>query len=191
MTRPQEIAAKVREEPGGYLYHGHCNDGFGAARAAVYGAPPPQLRPMDDAYILDFSYSREITARTAEACNLVLFDHHKTAAEDLEGIGGCHFDTERSGAVLAWKHFRPGEPVPEILLYVQDRDLWRQWQLPPQPGDKRRLRYDREGLRRLGPRQREPRRAALGDRQRHSGPAPGAAVRRCLHRTKQDGVPTL
>lgn len=34
-----------------------------------------------------------------------------------------------SGAVLAWRHFHGAEPVPEILLYIEDRDLWR-WQLP-------------------------------------------------------------
>ena len=58
----------------------------------------------------------------------MLIDHHKTAAEDLANVPGCHFDTTRSGAVLAWQHFHPGAPVPEILLYVEDRDLWL-WQL--------------------------------------------------------------
>ena len=97
--------------PGVGPKHDYCNDGFAAV------------------YILDFSYPREITGRIAEACNLVLIDHHKTAAENLEGIGCCHFDTARSGAVLAWQHFHPGAPIPEILLYVEDRDLWL-WQLP-------------------------------------------------------------
>ena len=124
------------------VYHDHCNDGFAAAwaarkklgdqptyMAAAYGDPPPQLRPLDNVYILDFSYPLEITERIAEACNLILIDHHKTAAEDLAGVPGCHFDVTRSGAVLAWQHFHPGTPVPEILLYVEDRDLWL-WQLP-------------------------------------------------------------
>jgi oligoribonuclease NrnB/cAMP/cGMP phosphodiesterase (DHH superfamily) len=30
-----------------------------------------------------------------------------------------------SGAVLTWEYFHPGEPVPELLRYVEDRDLWR------------------------------------------------------------------
>ena len=35
------------------------------------------------------------------------------------------FDMTRSGAVMAWEFFHPGEPVPTLLKYVQDRDLWR------------------------------------------------------------------
>ena len=59
-----------------------------------------------------------------------LLDHHKTAQEALEGrIAGATFDMDRSGAVMAWEHFHPGEPVPELLRYVQDRDLW-DWKLP-------------------------------------------------------------
>jgi hypothetical protein len=34
-----------------------------------------------------------------------------------------------SGAVLAWQHFLPDEPVPDLLRYVEDQDLW-SWKLP-------------------------------------------------------------
>ena len=40
-----------------------------------------------------------------------------------------HFDLGHSGAVLAWNHFHPKEPVPLLLQYVQDQDLWT-WDLP-------------------------------------------------------------
>jgi len=30
---------------------------------------------------------------------------------------------------MAWEYFHPDRPVPELLTYIQDRDLWR-WQLP-------------------------------------------------------------
>ena len=61
---------------------------------------------------------------------LMLLDHHATAQAELQGqVPGCHFDLEHSGAVIAWNYFHPGQPLPELLAYVQDRDLW-QWQLP-------------------------------------------------------------
>ena len=31
--------------------------------------------------------------------------------------------------MLAWQHFHPGEPAPDLLLYVEDQDLW-SWKLP-------------------------------------------------------------
>lgn len=35
------------------------------------------------------------------------------------------FDMNRSGAGLAWDFFHPGKPRPELVSYVEDRDLWR------------------------------------------------------------------
>src|SRR5690606_24668973 len=39
------------------------------------------------------------------------------------------FDLECSGAMLAWEYFNPGEPVPDLIRYIQDRDLGR-FELP-------------------------------------------------------------
>lgn len=125
------------------IYHANCNDGFGAALAAWmkfgpskdvtfiagrYGDPAPDVAGAN-VYLLDFSYKRDVIARMLdEAHTLTVIDHHKTAAEDLAPLG-IVIDQTQSGAVLAWKHFFPGTPVPPLLLYVQDRDLWR-WELP-------------------------------------------------------------
>jgi hypothetical protein len=35
------------------------------------------------------------------------------------------FDMEASGASLAWRVFHAGKPLPELLAYVEDYDLWR------------------------------------------------------------------
>lgn len=35
------------------------------------------------------------------------------------------FDVERSGAGLAWDFFNPNTPRPQLVNYVEDRDLWR------------------------------------------------------------------
>lgn len=35
------------------------------------------------------------------------------------------FDMERSGARIAWEFFHPNVPIPQLVLHVEDRDLWR------------------------------------------------------------------
>lgn len=137
------------------LYHAHCADGFGAAFAAwcalgdsaeylpvQYGEPMPAIPDGSRVFIVDFSYpdnarAREELCALRERCaELVVIDHHKTAQAALAGLPFAIFDLEKSGAVLAWEYFRnlpePGQcfgPAPELLEYVQDRDLWR-WRLP-------------------------------------------------------------
>lgn len=137
------------------LYHGpHCADGFGAAFAAWcalgdtatylpvnYGQPFPEIPDGARVFIVDFSWPDDAVARIAllalaARCELVVIDHHQTAAEALAGLPFAHFDNTKSGAVLAWEYFRgldePGNcfgEVPELLCYVQDRDLWR-WEMP-------------------------------------------------------------
>lgn len=34
------------------------------------------------------------------------------------------FDTTKSGALLSWEYFHPIHPVPDIIRFVSDRDLW-------------------------------------------------------------------
>ncbi len=125
------------------LYHAFCADGFGAAWAAwkklgesasyipvQHGAPPPPIPDGSEVYILDFSYSRsETEAIRGQVSLLRVIDHHRTAEEELRGLEYATFDNEKSGAVLSWEFFHPGAPVPEILRYVMDRDLWL-YQLP-------------------------------------------------------------
>ena len=89
--------------------------GRGGAGAAL----PARLR-------LPPSHDERLAAR---AGSTRVLDHHATAAEDLAGLPFVTIDLDRSGAVLAWEHFHPGRPVPLLLRYVQDRDLWR-WALP-------------------------------------------------------------
>ena len=119
------------------LYHAGCDDGFGAAYAiwlkhgdqaeyipVQYGQPFPEVSPGETVYVVDFSYSRDILQRVADRCKLVVLDHHKTAMEDLTDLPFAYFDMSKSGAVLAWEYFHPNEPIPLLLAYVQDYDLW-------------------------------------------------------------------
>lgn len=85
---------------------------------------------------------------------MVILDHHKTAqadlaeftvelcgsakfvAGDLDGIFRdleelgrprcvAHFDMQRSGARLTWDFCFPDDAPPELIRYIEDRDLWR------------------------------------------------------------------
>jgi oligoribonuclease NrnB/cAMP/cGMP phosphodiesterase (DHH superfamily) len=128
------------------LYHENCDDGFGAAWTAwqalgdraryipvQHGEPPPEIPDGSTLTIVDFAYPRDVLIGLKERLgSLWVLDHHKTAAKDLAGLDFTTFDMEKSGAMLAWDHWFPGEPAPPLLQYIQDRDLWL-FQLPNSP----------------------------------------------------------
>lgn len=128
------------------LYHKFCKDGFGAAWAALtklgfpskdlkyiavsHDEPPPEIEEGSTVYILDFSYPRDVLLKMKEKTSFMkVLDHHKTAEEDLKGLDFCDFDMNRSGAMMAWNHFNPDREPPDLIKYIQDRDLWK-WELP-------------------------------------------------------------
>jgi len=145
------------------IYHGDCFDGFTAAwavwkrfgdafdyHAGRYGEAPPNVADRH-VVIVDFSYKRPVLEEMAiHSRSLRVFDHHKTAAEDLAGYpeplpflpetydadwpawsNGDNrriealFDMSRSGAGIAWDFFHFGEARPRFLAHAEDRDLWR------------------------------------------------------------------
>lgn len=120
------------------IYHANCWDGFCAAWIADralcgaeclpfhYGQEPPNVKDRK-VYILDFSFKREVLLKMFDdAYDFVVLDHHKTAKEDLEGLGFCTFDLQKSGARLTWDFFgAEDENIPWLVLYTEDRDLWR------------------------------------------------------------------
>ena len=122
------------------LYHAECADGFGAAwaiwkrypearfLAVKHGEPPPAKLAGERIVIVDFSYPRPILERLAkEAMSLLVLDHHITAEQALADLPYAYFDQKHSGAVLAWQ-WAHDKPVPWLLQYIQDKDLWR-WEL--------------------------------------------------------------
>ena len=123
------------------LYHAGCADGAVAAWVAQHRYPNAELvpvayqRPPPDVsgrhvLIVDFSYPREtLLAMHAKAASLRVLDHHKTAAEDLQGLDFCVFDMSRSGAGITWDVLFDGAPRPWLVDYTEDRDIWR-WRLP-------------------------------------------------------------
>lgn len=109
----------------------------------VYGDPLPDVSNRH-VLIVDFSYKREVLEALAkDALSITVLDHHKSAAADLSGYPtfadahhwmdflnndgrGIHtvFDMARSGAGLTWDFFQPQLPRPNLINYVEDRDLW-------------------------------------------------------------------
>ncbi len=134
------------------IYHGrNCPDGFAAAlaaklfygdRAEYLGLDHGDVKSLADlppvagraVYILDFSFAERILRGIeTQAAKLVMLDHHKSAAEQLAGFtcrcGVVHFDMAKSGARLAWEFFQPDVPLPDLVRFIEDRDIWT-WQYP-------------------------------------------------------------
>jgi len=123
------------------IFHGGCDDGFGAAYAMWRALPETefyggayQQEPPDcsgrDVYLVDFSYKRPVMGRIIEQAKTVtVLDHHKTAQAEIQPLieAGAvlgEFDMDRSGAMMTWNWFHDG-PAPRLIEYIQDRDLWR------------------------------------------------------------------
>jgi oligoribonuclease NrnB/cAMP/cGMP phosphodiesterase (DHH superfamily) len=125
------------------IYHSPCMDGYTAAWACwlvhpewefvpgVHGYTVP-LEDMvgRDVYFLDFSYKRPVMEQVINvARSVTVLDHHVSAESDLKELFDLKqikgvFDAKHSGAYLAWRHFHPDEEVPQLVLFVEDRDLW-------------------------------------------------------------------
>lgn len=117
-----------------------------------YGRPMPEWQGVaKDVLIADFSLPEDQCQAIVESgSRILMLDHHKTAMHALvrmphterptiENVGQrfdvtagswhsqvlVEFDMERSGARMAWDFAFPGEETPELILAVEDRDLWR------------------------------------------------------------------
>lgn len=105
-----------------------------------------QIRFLEpsEVYIVDFSIPLEVMTEidwVHPNMDVVILDHHKTAfelydpetpvVEDSNLVthrGNCHIilDMTKSGAGICWDYFyRPLTPLPKLVSYVQDYDLWR------------------------------------------------------------------
>ena len=131
------------------IYHHGCADGFAAAWVVrqfykeigllsdvefvpgIYGEVPPDVTGRH-VLLVDFSYKRPVLEAMIEQAKAVtIFDHHKTAQEDLKDLPNATtvFDMGRSGAGITWDSLFPGRPRPHLIDHIEDRDLWR-WKLP-------------------------------------------------------------
>jgi oligoribonuclease NrnB/cAMP/cGMP phosphodiesterase (DHH superfamily) len=123
------------------LYHASCADGFAAAlavwlkhpewdfHAIHYGDALPPHTGYKHLVMVDFSFKRPGIIELANLFRTILIlDHHETAKDELVGLPynvKVVFDTNQSGAVLTWEHYHPSSTAPQLLLHIQDRDLWK------------------------------------------------------------------
>lgn len=136
------------------LFHAGCPDGTGSAfsfylyhkkhnirNVIYYGVKhyqsyPKELIKNKNVIIADFSYNKNTTIDLAKhAKNVVILDHHETTYNNLKDIEkvtdnvSLIYDSERSGAQIAWDYVFNYEPRPLFIEYIADRDLW-EWKLP-------------------------------------------------------------
>lgn len=118
-----------------------------------YGMAPPDATNKT-IYIADFSFSKaEMDTLNIQANKVVLLDHHQSAIDALHGYScGCAranavkfgysesdadepvirsqfaghtvLDVTKSGARLTWEYFHGHHDVPEMIQFIEDRDLW-------------------------------------------------------------------
>lgn len=88
----------------------------------------------EDIYFLDICPKRDVLEKLAELIassgkRIIILDHHKSAIEGLYEFAHPNvsmiMDTDHSGAGLAWSFFWAELDTPQLVSFVQDRDLWR------------------------------------------------------------------
>ena len=121
------------------LYHKGCPDGFGSAWSAwkkfdnkaqyiavKHGENHPKNLRGKDVYILDFCYPATETKKILRiAKSVTIIDHHFSRKSATKLAPNNVYSEKNSGAVLSWKYFHPKKPLPKILRYIEDIDLWK------------------------------------------------------------------
>lgn len=137
------------------LYHADCWDGLVAAwcarcvhkdaweyRPIRYSDPVPDDAKGREVTLVDFCFDNleDLLHLCRKAPKVRVIDHHASVGKNLaelprvaDSLGmkalEIVFDTTKSGARLAWEFFHPGRAAPGLVLYAEDRDLWK-FQLP-------------------------------------------------------------
>lgn len=119
------------------FYHGGCLDGFSAAWVAhkKFGDNaeyiPASHNEMYDLkgkeiYMVDISISdkEEDIKQLVKNNDVTFIDHHITRQNLVPLFSKSLFALDRSGAVLTWEYFNPGQEPPLFLKHVQAQDLW-------------------------------------------------------------------
>jgi oligoribonuclease NrnB/cAMP/cGMP phosphodiesterase (DHH superfamily) len=123
-----------------------CPDGILAAWVAwkahpdatiwgwAYNTPAPDFfQPGDEVFIVDFSFAiPTVLEWEQQGVKVTLIDHHETAAKAFEEFQNIEkqvkldfrFDMAECGCTLAWKEFFPDKPLPLMLQYARERDIW-------------------------------------------------------------------
>lgn len=124
------------------FFHANCVDGAASAAVIRHKYPLAKCYPMNhgdplrakvkgkNLFIVDFSFKPDVLKRfKKEATDVHWYDHHITAIPIQKEVGWGDIDLKESGASLTWKKEFPDKPMPRIIEYVRDKDLY-EWKLP-------------------------------------------------------------
>ncbi len=121
------------------FYHVKDNDGLGSAwvawkkfkdKAEYLGIDYHFELKFDyhdkTIYFLDIHPSDAVVLTLRQNNNrLILVDHHLSTEHVLSLYDEYRFDINHSAAVLSWEYFFPNKPIPKILTYIEDIDIWK------------------------------------------------------------------
>lgn len=121
------------------FYHANCTDGFTGAWAAwkkfgdkadyvawVHQRPLPPLKNKEVYFIDICPKEDEVKRLLALNKRVTAIDHHISAEAAVKLTDRYSYALDHSGAMLAWLYFHPAKPVPKLLRYVEDHDLFLQ-----------------------------------------------------------------
>lgn len=127
------------------IYHKNCNDGLSAACifkslrndvtfTSFYYADKVEGYKNTTILFLDVSLRKEtLDSLIADGNTIYVIDHHEpskfvTSYLSLKRTDSqpheSYVDMDYCGAMLTWKKIYPDKPIPKMLEYVNDRDLW-------------------------------------------------------------------
>lgn len=130
------------------IYHKDCSDGTAAAAVILKKFPESNVFPLYHSYtkedlepilaLLDNEtgiYTVDCVMGVKEILDLgfkvTSIDHHGGLKVEFENLAKSNsnytfiFDNNKSGSSLAWSYFFPNTPMPELIKYVEDMDLWK------------------------------------------------------------------
>jgi oligoribonuclease NrnB/cAMP/cGMP phosphodiesterase (DHH superfamily) len=124
------------------FYHANCTDGAASAAVIKLKYPKAKLYPLNHGdlikigvndkkvFVVDFSFDASILARMKQKAHSVFwYDHHITSIPIEKDLGWGVINLKESGASLTWKMEFPHRPMPKVIAYVKDKDLYT-WKLP-------------------------------------------------------------
>ncbi len=89
--------------------------------------PWDSIEKHEQVVLVDYSLPLEDMQRLRAGRKLVWVDHHKTS---LARLGEAMADVpgerslEAAACVLTWRTFFPGDPIPQAVALIGDRDIW-------------------------------------------------------------------
>jgi oligoribonuclease NrnB/cAMP/cGMP phosphodiesterase (DHH superfamily) len=78
-----------------------------------------------DVTFIDCCYDYDYLCEIREVSNSIkIFDHHRIDPRILEDFE-CHHDLTKSATLIVHEHLYPNKEVPEFVMQVNNRDLWK------------------------------------------------------------------